>query len=109
MVVKSTEATSPQESFDGEELYYLAGSVIRQVSLNHGMRDEAVAGMPMVATAAMWTVTREGIYFAPYKNPSRLRYYDFATKSVRDVFVPEKDLLGSRRRSSVRLPMSNPV
>jgi Tol biopolymer transport system component/DNA-binding winged helix-turn-helix (wHTH) protein len=95
VVVNSTEATSPQESFDGEELYYEAGSVIRKVFLKNGMRDEAVAGMPMVATADLWAVTRAGIYFAPYKNPSRLRYYDFATQSVREVFAPQKDFQGS--------------
>ncbi len=87
--------TSPQESFDGEELYYETGSVIRKVFLKNGMRDEAVAGMPMVATADLWAVTPAGIYFAPYKKPSLLRYYDFATKSVREVFVPQKDFQGS--------------
>jgi len=94
VVVNSTEAGNPQESFDGEELYYADGEVnteIRKVSLKSGMRDEAVAGMPMVANPDLWVVTRGGIYFAPHKDLRRLRYYDFTTKNVREVFVPEKD------------------
>ena len=98
VVVNSTEAMNPQESFDGEELYYAEGKEdngeIRKVALKSGMRDEPVTGMPMVANTDLWVVTRGGIYFAPRMDPSRLRYYDFATKNVREVFVPEKDFKG---------------
>jgi len=98
VVVNSAEAMNPQESFDGEALYYAEGKAytteIRRVSLKSGMRDEAVAEMPMVANSDLWLVTRGGIYFVPHMGVSRLRYYDFATKKVREVFVPEKDFQG---------------
>jgi hypothetical protein len=61
-------------------------------------RDEAAAEMPTIANADLWVVTREGIYFAPYMDPRRLRYYDFATKNVREVFVPARDF-------SVQIPL----
>ncbi len=41
-----------------------------------------------------------GIYFAPHMDPSRLRYYDFATKNVREVFVPARDFQGGFSLSS---------
>jgi hypothetical protein len=38
----------------------------------------------------MWTVVPEGIYFTPADAPKSVRYFDFATKQIRQIFEAEK-------------------
>ena len=41
--------------------------------------------------ASEWTVVPRGIYFVPAEAPRSVRYFDFATKQVRQIFEVERD------------------
>jgi Tol biopolymer transport system component len=92
-VALSAESSSfPWESYDGETLYFVdhLGS-IHMVSLQLAGTASVLRGMPGVFDASEWTVVPRGIYFVPADAPKSVRYFDFATKHVRQIFKVEKD------------------
>lgn len=89
-VTASPDGTYPQESFDGDRLYFSARNVnsdIRMIDMKGEGRDLAVTGMPRVASEDLWTVGRCGIYFVP-ADFSGVSYFDFVTRQVHQVFRP---------------------
>jgi len=79
--------------FDEEVLYFADRrfrSTIHGVSLRGGHRALPLDGMPQVNNWNAWTAVRGGIYFVPAGLPDSLRYYDFASKAIRDVLKLEK-------------------
>ena len=81
------DGTNPQESPNGDTLYYAAGhtnAALMALSLQEGS-SAPVQGMPPV-TIDMWTVVNGGVYFVPVDAPNSLCYFDFATKKTRHVF-----------------------
>jgi hypothetical protein len=47
--------------------------------------------MPGVLDASEWTVVPRGNYFVPADAPKSVRYFDFATKQVRQIFEVDED------------------
>jgi Tol biopolymer transport system component/DNA-binding winged helix-turn-helix (wHTH) protein len=95
-VALSAEAGShAQESYDGETVYFTNignAPTIHMVSLKSIGAQSMLRGMPPVADKSQWTVVPGGIYFVPADAPKSLRYFDFATKQVRQIFEAEKEL-----------------
>jgi hypothetical protein len=83
------------ESYDGETVYFTtfgANSILHTVSVKHPGAESVIQGMPPVRNMALWTLTLGGIYFVPADAPRSVRYFDFATKKVRQIFKIEKGL-----------------
>jgi len=83
-----------QESFDGNVVY----SANRQqntgpnvFSLDGAFPESAVEGLPPIIHQGLWTVVPGGIYFVPADAPQSLRYFDFATKKIRQIFEAPKN------------------
>lgn len=88
------DATSPQESFDGGSLYFAvrpANTELKKISLTGDFQISAVAGLPPISRANLYTVVQGGIYFVPADAPRSLRYFDFATRKISDVFQLESN------------------
>jgi Tol biopolymer transport system component/DNA-binding winged helix-turn-helix (wHTH) protein len=88
----------PWESYDGEALYFadqIVNSSIHIVSLSSSGAESVLRGMPAVLDASEWTVVPGGIYFVPADAPKSVRYFDFATKQVRQIFEVNKDFQDS--------------
>jgi Tol biopolymer transport system component len=88
------DGTSPQESFDGNILYFatrLANTGLSKLSLNGAFPESAVERLPPIVDENLWTVVPGGIYFVPVDSPKSLRYFDFATKKIRQVFEAGKN------------------
>jgi Reverse transcriptase (RNA-dependent DNA polymerase)/WD40-like Beta Propeller Repeat len=88
------DAISPQESYDGNFLYFAARLVnagLRMILLNHASTESAVEGTRPVYSEGLWTVVPAGIYFVPADIPRSLCYFDFASRKIREVFHLEKD------------------
>jgi Tol biopolymer transport system component len=93
-VALSAEAgTFPWESYGGETVYFVnagSGSTLDMVSLKPVGKELVLKGMPAVADRSQWTVVPGGIYFVPADAPKSLRYFDLATRKVRQIFEAEK-------------------
>jgi Tol biopolymer transport system component/DNA-binding winged helix-turn-helix (wHTH) protein len=88
------DATFPQESFDGSLLYFALRPVntdLHKISLNGDFQISEVRGLPPIFRANLYEVVQSGIYFVPADAPRSLRYFDFASRKVSDVFHLEKD------------------
>jgi Tol biopolymer transport system component len=86
--------TNPRESLDGTEVYFLTRIVrssIKQAFLNRPGEDFLLQGLPAVRNWTLWTQVQGGIYFVPADAPRSLRYFDFASKRIRDVFEIQRD------------------
>jgi len=94
-ISEDAAGVQPQESFDGETVYYASGydkPVLKGVSLRAlpGTASE-VDGLPHLPFETAWTPTAGGIYFVPADSPRSVQYLDFATKHVRHVFEADTD------------------
>jgi Tol biopolymer transport system component len=88
------DATSPQESFDGSLLYFAvrpANTTLSRISLTGDFQISPVEGLPPISRANLYTVVQGGIYFVPTDAPRTLRYFDFASRKVSDVFHLQND------------------
>jgi Tol biopolymer transport system component/DNA-binding winged helix-turn-helix (wHTH) protein len=87
------DGTLPQESFDGNVLYFatrLANTGLSMLSLKGAFPESAVEGLPPIIQENLWTVVPRGVYFVPADSPKSLRYFDFATKKIRQIFETQK-------------------
>jgi Tol biopolymer transport system component/DNA-binding winged helix-turn-helix (wHTH) protein len=95
---KDPEGRFAQESFDGGTVYFtggLAKPVLMKLTLPpHPGTESAVDGFPQ-PPSRLWTLSRAGIYFVPTEVPRSLRYFDFATRQVRQIFEDDKEIDGS--------------
>jgi Tol biopolymer transport system component/DNA-binding winged helix-turn-helix (wHTH) protein len=94
-VALSAESDSfPWESYDGKTLYFfneLDKRSVHMVSLQPPGEESVLKGMPAVLDGSQWTVVPGGIYFVAADAPKSVRYFDFATKQIRQVFEVDKD------------------
>jgi Tol biopolymer transport system component/DNA-binding winged helix-turn-helix (wHTH) protein len=91
------DSTSPQESFDGNVLYFAnrpANAGLSKISLNGAFAESAVEGLPPVYRANLWAVVPGGIYFVPTDAPRSVRFFDFSIKQIRNVFEAKKNFGG---------------
>jgi Tol biopolymer transport system component len=83
----------PVESFDGETVYF-AGSesntLLYAVSLRNPGMKVALKEMPTIARATFSTIAPGGIYFVAADAPTSIRYFDFHTKHVHQIFESDK-------------------
>jgi len=81
------------ESYDGETLYFanLGEKLsVHMVSPQPGGTESLLEGMPALHDSSLWTVVPRGIYFVPADAPKSVRYFDFATKQVHQIFEVNK-------------------
>jgi Tol biopolymer transport system component/DNA-binding winged helix-turn-helix (wHTH) protein len=87
---------SPVESYDGETVYFSNGAwtnaPLYMASLKPGGTELAVAGMPAMFSPCHYTVAPGGIYFVPADMPHSIRYFEFNSNKVRQLFEADKDL-----------------
>ena len=81
------------ESYDGETLYFVnlgEKLSVHMVSPQPAGTESLLRGMPALLDSSQWTVVPRGIYFVPADAPKSVRYFDFATKQVRQIFAVDK-------------------
>jgi serine/threonine protein kinase len=84
----------PQESFDGKVLYSASRQLNAELimfSLDGAFPESTVEGLPPIIHQGLWTVVPGGVYFVPMDAPQSLRYFDFATKKIRQIFEAPKN------------------
>jgi Tol biopolymer transport system component/DNA-binding winged helix-turn-helix (wHTH) protein len=82
------------ESYDGETLYFAnlgEKRTVYMVSPQPGGTESLLRGMPALLDSSLWTIVPRGIYFVPADTPKSVRYFDFATKQVRQIFAVDKN------------------
>jgi Tol biopolymer transport system component len=87
-------AYGPVESFDGSTVYFATrfrGAQLYAVSLKRVGAATMLKGMPLVSLYYLWTVAPGGIYFVPADAPKSVRYFDFETSKVREIFKVDRD------------------
>ena len=89
-----TLALSAVESSDGNYVYFSSRELnlqVKKFALNDGKREIEKEDIPRIAHFSVWRITPGGIYFVP-REPSRsMRFFDFGSRQVREVFTSEKD------------------
>jgi Tol biopolymer transport system component len=91
------DQTGALESFDGKAVYFTdetrLGRHVGFAKISEPLvaNESIVEGMPSIWSTDVWTVTEGGIYFVPEDSPRSIRYFDFNTKQVRQIFDVEKD------------------
>jgi Tol biopolymer transport system component len=75
------------ESADGSLLYYARQFVDAEIWKlpSSGGAETPLPGMPRVEYSAWWVPTAAGIYFIAQAPAPRVRFYDFATRAVREI------------------------
>jgi Tol biopolymer transport system component len=101
VALSAAPSDQPWESADGKTLYFvnLGAKVMRSypvvsvhmASLHTPGTESVLRGMPAVLDPSLWTVVPGGIYFVPRDAPKSVRYFDFATKRVHQIFEVGKD------------------
>ena len=86
--LSSQSGSIPQEAPARDEIYFVTnlagGPVLKVISLRNPGTESMVEGLPSV-NFTNWTVVPGGIFFLPDDRFS-LKYFDFATKKVSDLF-----------------------
>ena len=95
LLSKDIDGYNPQESFDGKTIYFASRpdkSILKRAPLP-GQPDTKFVfdGFPRLRNCALWRLSRNGIYFVPDDAPRSLRYFDFATKTIRTIFEVDTD------------------
>jgi Tol biopolymer transport system component/DNA-binding winged helix-turn-helix (wHTH) protein len=83
----------PLESHDGKTLYFAhpsEKSSIHMIPVQPAGMESVLRGISAL-DASEWTVVPRGIYFVPADSPRSVRYFDFATEQVRQIFEVEKN------------------
>jgi Tol biopolymer transport system component/DNA-binding winged helix-turn-helix (wHTH) protein len=96
-------AFSFQESEDGNYWYYIKAAdelkIFRETMRSGRLQDdEEVVGIPQLAGASSFFVSKDGIYFVPKQFGTTLWYFDFATRKSRQLVKTEQTI---RSRFSV--------
>jgi Tol biopolymer transport system component/DNA-binding winged helix-turn-helix (wHTH) protein len=80
----------PQESLDGQTLYFAANSgtnlTLHRASLKPTGTESPVNDMPTLSFLANWEIVPGGVYFFPMEDLLTLNYFDFSTRKMRSIF-----------------------
>ncbi|HEV3065577.1 MAG TPA: winged helix-turn-helix domain-containing protein [Chthoniobacterales bacterium] len=80
----------PQESLDGQTLYFAANSgmnfTLHKASLKPTGTESPVNDMPTLSFLMNWEIVPGGVYFYPMEDLLTLSYFDFSTRKVRSIF-----------------------
>jgi hypothetical protein len=78
---------NPFESADGRLLYYAKQFVDAEIwrMPTGGGEEGPLPGMPHVEYSAWWVPTAAGIYFIAQGPVPQVRFYDFATRAVKEI------------------------
>ena len=80
----------PQESPDGQTLYFTANSgtsfTLHKASLQPTGTESPVNDMPALSFVANWEIVPGGVYFFLMEDLLALNYFDFSTRKVRSIF-----------------------
>jgi Tol biopolymer transport system component len=94
VALSANPGSFPSESYEEEKLYFFLNTTSRAlavISLKPAGPESVLISMPAVSDQTMWTVVPEGIYFEPADSSQSIRYFDFASKQVRQIFRADKD------------------
>jgi Tol biopolymer transport system component/DNA-binding winged helix-turn-helix (wHTH) protein len=96
LLSKDVDGVSPQESFDGKTVYFAShgdNSTLKKTALSGQPGTESeVDGLPRLRDSSLWTLSPGGIYFVPAEAPRSVRYFDLASKQIRQIFEADKNL-----------------
>jgi Tol biopolymer transport system component/DNA-binding winged helix-turn-helix (wHTH) protein len=89
-VLTTSRGYWPQESLDGQTLYFAANSgtsfTLHKASLKPTGTESPVNDMPTLSFLANWEIVPGGVYFFPMEDFLTLNYFDFSTRKVRSIF-----------------------
>lgn len=86
--VTSARGYFPQESLDGQSLYFATHSnpaTLEVASLNPTGTEFPVPSVPPLSFVFNWTVVRDGIFFFPANDFKALSFYNYSTKQTHAV------------------------
>lgn len=91
--LSSEHGSYPQQFFNPDKVYFATRfdgkTVLKTASTSHPGSESEVEGMPRMRFVTDWTVVQNGVYFVPADNPKVVRYFDFRTRRIRDIFRTE--------------------
>jgi Tol biopolymer transport system component/DNA-binding winged helix-turn-helix (wHTH) protein len=82
------------ESPDGKYVYFSSRELnlqVKKFALNDGKREIEKEDIPRIAHFSVWRITPGGIYFVPRDAGRSMRFFDFGSHQVREVFTADKD------------------
>jgi Tol biopolymer transport system component len=95
VLLSDIDGINPQDSFDGKTLYFAShgvNSTLNRVALPGQPNTESeVDRFPRLLNSRVWTLSPDGIYFVPADMPRSVRYFDFGTRQIRQIFEVDKD------------------
>jgi Tol biopolymer transport system component/DNA-binding winged helix-turn-helix (wHTH) protein len=94
VALSSQPAVGPLESFDGRRIFFASRPskpMLETISAERPGSESPLDGMPRLLRADLRAIAAGGIYFVPADAPRSLRYFDFSTRKISQVFEVQKD------------------
>jgi len=89
-VLSSERGAFPGQFFDPDTVYFASrfdgNTLLKRISLAHPGKQMPVEGLPPMRYVSDWTVVPGGIYFIPADLLQSIRFFDFRSRKVSEVF-----------------------